>query len=85
MSVYFISRAVARSDRTRPTRKCCFRKELESTMKALLSPPNTVEMKDDWLVVEPICSGETAGKDEREEEREGTLDTRNEHELLVEE
>lgn len=64
--MYFISRAVARSDSTRPTRKCCLRKELESTMKALLSPPNTVEMKDDWLVVEPIC-GDIADKDERVE------------------
>lgn len=66
--MYFISRAVARSDSTRPTRKCCLRKELESTIKALLSPPNTVEMKDDWLVVEPICKGGIALKDKSREE-----------------
>lgn len=53
--MYLISRAVERSDSTSPTKKCCLRKELESTMKALRSPPNTVEMNDDWLVVEPIC------------------------------
>jgi hypothetical protein len=46
---YLVSRTTGSSPRTNPTRKCCCLNSAVRSAKAALSPPTSVERKDDWL------------------------------------